>query len=153
MAKANPDLETLKLVLWLAGIVILLLLGVIGFFLRVTYTGTAKQFNEISSVVAKQFKEISQVVSTLSETVSSMKTIVEVIRMRQMGDQEFCRLKHEEINKVMAEHGKSINLHETQVSKLEVIDRRLNDHARRIDTHETQLAKLETRIENIQKPK
>lgn len=109
---ANPDIETLKLTLWLAGVVISALFAVIIYFIR-SQDSTRK--NEMA--------KLNSIVETLVDTVNSLRTIVEVVKSRQMGDGEFCHMKHD------------------------VIDKRLNEHSKRLDTIDNRVTRVETKIE------
>lgn len=97
IAKANPDLETMKLAFFIASSIIGLLLLIIGFFL------------------AQQFK----VLRTVTETVNNLKTIVEVIKSRQLGDSEFCGLKHKAIDEKFKDHDKRLDADEKDIAVLQ----------------------------------
>ena len=103
LAKSNPDLETLKLLFWIASSIILILISVVGFFM------------------AQQFR----VLKTVTETVNNLKTIVEVIKARQLGDSEFCRIKHEAINKKFDDHDKRLDTDEKHIAVLQEKVKRL----------------------------
>jgi hypothetical protein len=109
---ANPDIETLKLTLWLAGAVISALFAVIIYFIK-----------SQDSVRKGEMVKLNNIVETLVDTVNSLRTIVEVVKSRQLGDGEFCHMKHD------------------------VIDKRLNEHAKRIDALDNKVTRLETKLE------
>jgi hypothetical protein len=112
LVKANPDIETLKLTLWLAGAVISALFGVIIYFIK-----------SQDAVRKNEMVKLNSIVETLVETVNSLRTIVEVVKSRQLGDGEFCHMKHD------------------------VIDRRLNEHSKRLDVVDNKVTRLETKLE------
>ena len=109
---ANPDIETLKLTLWLAGAIISALFAVIIYFIK-----------SQDSVRKNEMVKLNNIVETLVDTVNSLRTIVEVVKSRQLGDGEFCHMKHD------------------------VIDKRLNEHAKRIDALDNKVTRLETKLE------
>lgn len=112
LAKANPDLETLKMTLWMAGFIISALFAVVIYFVKNQDASRKTEMEKITSII-----------ETLTETVNSLKTIVEVIKSRQSGDGEFCHMKHT------------------------VIDNRLNDHSKRLDLFDNRVTKIETKME------
>lgn len=97
VAKTNPDLETMKLAFWIASVIITILIAIVGFFLT------------------QQFR----LLKTVAETVNNLKTIVEVIKSRQLGDGEFCRLKHHVIDKRLQEHGKRLDEDEVEIARIQ----------------------------------
>lgn len=105
---ANPDIETLKLTLWLAGAVISALFAVIIYFIK-----------SQDSVRKNEMTKLNNIVETLVETVNSLKTIVEVVKSRQSGDGEYCHMKHDVIDKRLTEHGRRIDLVENRITRLE----------------------------------
>lgn len=105
---ANPDIETLKLTLWLAGAVISALFAVIIYFIK-----------SQDSVRKNEMVKLNNIVETLVDTVNSLRTIVEVVKSRQLGDGEFCHMKHDVIDKRLTDHGKRIDAIENRVTRVE----------------------------------
>lgn len=67
--QANPDIETLKLTLWVAASLIALLIGIIAYLAKMK-----------DSSASKQVEKLSAVVDTVQETVISLKSVVEVVK-------------------------------------------------------------------------
>lgn len=88
----NPDIEGLKVIVWLSGIVISLLLAIVGYFL----------------------KQQGEAATALTDAVNQLKTAVEVL---QMQGQE----KHPVIERRLNEHGNRIDDHDRRLVKLETI--------------------------------
>ena len=97
MARANPDIETLKLTLVVASGVIGILLVVVGFFL------------------AQQFK----VIKTLQNTVNSLASVVEVIKNKQSWEGKSCNLKHQVVDKRLDAHATRLDANENRITRLE----------------------------------
>jgi cell shape-determining protein MreC len=105
LAKATPDIETLKLVLWIATSIIGILLLIVGFYIRKSYSGQAEQF-----------EKISEMVDTLSETVNSLKTVVEVIKRQQEERDPRTEIR-------LNEHSKRLSVLEKEYTKLDTVCR------------------------------
>jgi len=105
LIKANPDPETLKMFLWIAGITIMLLLGVVGFFLRRELFGMKslnteykQQWNAYAVQQDEKWKEFVEnqkeyhtqqheqihklevLINTVCSSVQEINTVVEVIK-------------------------------------------------------------------------
>lgn len=69
---ANPNLETLKIVMWVAVGIIVMLLAIVGYFVRVHLSGEKGRIDKLTAVV-----------DTLRETVTTIKGIVDIIKKEQ----------------------------------------------------------------------
>jgi hypothetical protein len=101
LSKANPDIETLKLTLWVAAGIITILLGIVAWFAR----NKGERAN-------RQMEKLEVIVNSLSVTVSNLKTVVEVIREQQ-------NERDPRTERRLNEHGKRLDEHETRIVKVE----------------------------------
>lgn len=99
LAKANPDVETLKFALYVSGAMISMLLVIVGFFM------------------AQQFK----VIKTLQGTVNELAEVVAVIKNKQTWDRESCIFKHKAIDKKLEDHDKRLDKNENRITRLETL--------------------------------
>jgi beta-lactamase regulating signal transducer with metallopeptidase domain len=90
IAKANPDIESLKLILWLAGSVITLLLLIVSYFL------------------SKQIK----VQESLTKAVNSLTTAVTVLESQQAE-------RHPVIECRLNTHGQRLDKLDNRITKIE----------------------------------
>jgi beta-lactamase regulating signal transducer with metallopeptidase domain len=90
IAKANPDIESLKLILWLAGSVITLLLLIVSYFL------------------SKQIK----VQESLTKAVNSLTTAVTVLESQQAE-------RHPVIQRRLNIHGQRLDKLDNRITKIE----------------------------------
>ena len=51
--------------------------------------------------------------------LDNLKTIVEVIKSRQLGDGEFCRMKHDVIDRKFSEHDKRLDSDEKDIAVIQ----------------------------------
>lgn len=68
----NPDPEALKIVLYVAAVIITILLAIVGYFVRSQFSGEKGRIDKLTCVV-----------ETLKETVNTVKGIVDVIKKEQ----------------------------------------------------------------------
>jgi predicted RND superfamily exporter protein len=101
MVQANPDIETLKLTLWVAVGLIMLLIGVIA------YLAKLKDSNALAQV-----EKLSTVVDTVQETVNSLKSVVEVIKTQFTEDRPRTERR-------LNEHAERIDKHAERLVKIE----------------------------------
>ena len=71
MTKASPDIETLKLVVYIAGVLIVFLVGIIGYMAK-------RKDTEVSS----QIDKINYLVDSLTKNVNEVTKLAEVIRVQ-----------------------------------------------------------------------
>jgi beta-lactamase regulating signal transducer with metallopeptidase domain len=90
LTKANPDIESLKLTLWIAGSVITLLLTVVAYFLN------------------KQIK----VQESLTKAVNSLTTAVTVLESQQAE-------RHPVIERRLNDHARRLDAHDRQITRIE----------------------------------
>jgi len=143
LVKANPDIETLKLVLWIAAGVIVLLITVVSTLISVYFTGQRKRIedykmkqdaqtkeftvlvNEIKEKQDSQYAVMREVVDSMKDTVNELKTLVRILEDRQVGQGKSCIEKHQ------------------------VIDHQIENIGNKVDEHETRITVIETKIEKI----
>ncbi len=101
-ASINPDLESLRLVVWLSGILISVLLAVVGYFLR--QQGDASK--------------------ALTDAVNKLRTAVEVLQMQGT-------LKYPVIDNSLKEHGQKIEDHENRITKIETWHEKVSRNERK----------------------
>ncbi|HCY40427.1 MAG TPA: hypothetical protein DHV48_03600 [Prolixibacteraceae bacterium] len=79
----NPNLETLKIVLWIAVGIISLLVIIIGYFVAEKFSTDKEELskNEISQ--RQQMEKLSAMIEMVSKTVANLEKIVEVIKNQQ----------------------------------------------------------------------
>lgn len=97
----NPTLETLKLVLWIACALIVMLLAIVSYFIRIHFSGEKGRMNKISEVV-----------DTLKETVANLKGIVEIIKKEQED-------RETRTERRLNEHSRRIGRHDRQLVRIE----------------------------------
>ena len=68
LAKANPDIETLKLTLWIAGSIIIILMGIVAYFL-------GKQIN-VSELLTKAVNNLTTAVKILESQNSERHPVI-----------------------------------------------------------------------------
>lgn len=106
-----------QLVVKIAGSIILILLAIVGYFIRMKHTSDRKErmnereeisnkINVLSDQQKKSVDKLSTVVETVSETVNNLKIIVEVIKKQQ--SEELPRAE------------KRLNAHSRKISELDV---------------------------------
>jgi hypothetical protein len=81
----NPTVDLLEVIIWVAVGLIALLIGIVGFLIKRSDDAQTVQLNKIESVV-----------NTVKETADNLKTIVEVVKARQLGDGEVCKERHQD---------------------------------------------------------
>jgi SMC interacting uncharacterized protein involved in chromosome segregation len=138
LIKANPDIETLKLVLWIATGVIVLLIGVVSTLIGIYFSGQKKRmddFEQVQDIQSKEFSDLvntirrkqdtqhetmQEIVSSMKDTLSELKTLVRIMEDRQTGAGKLCTEKHQLIDRRLTEHGVTIDKHETRITVLEM---------------------------------
>lgn len=108
LAKANPDIETLKLMFWIAVSIIGLLIVIIGYF-----------FKNRDTVIKIQMDKLFQITESIKMTVNNLNTIVEVIKIRQKSDEEFLKEKHEVYDRRLNDHAKRLDNQDGRIVRLE----------------------------------
>ena len=98
---SNPDVETLKMTLWIASGVIGLLLAVIAYLSKLKINSHGEDILELHKVV-----------KTVESTVNNLRTIVEVIKTQiaDSGPRTEIRLN---------DHSKRLDEHERKISRIE----------------------------------
>ena len=137
LIKANPDIETLKLVLWIATGLIVLLITIVSTLSSVYFTGQRKRIesykvkqdvqvkefkdlvNEIKDKQDSQYAVMREVVDSMKDTVSELKTLVRILEDRQSGAGKACTEKHQVINRKFEECGHKLDQHETRIAIIE----------------------------------
>ena len=108
LAKANPDIETLKLMFWIAVSIIGLLILIIAYFFKNWY-----------AIIKEQMEKLFQITESIKMTIGNLNTIIEVIKIRQKSEEEFLKEKHEVYDRQLNDHSKRLDNQDNRIVRLE----------------------------------
>jgi len=110
----NPNLETLKIVLWIAIGVIALLIAIIGYFITEKFSTDKEELNKNEVSQQQQMDKLSAMIDTVGKTVVNLEKIVEVIKNQQ-------EERDPRTERRLNEHSRQIKELDKRVTKTELI--------------------------------
>lgn len=108
LAQTNPDIETLKLTLWVAAGVIMVLFGLVMYFIKNARSSTEKSVEKLNDIV-----------NSVIEVTNDLKIVVEVIKNRQIDEKTFLKEKNQIIEKRLNEHAGRLDCHDKKITRIE----------------------------------
>lgn len=110
----NPNLETLKIVLWIAIGLIVLLIAIIGYFITEKFSTDKEELSKNEVSQQQQMDKLSAMIDTVGKTVVNLEKIVEVIKNQQ-------EERDPRTERILNEHSRQIKELDTRVTKTELI--------------------------------
>lgn len=101
------DLSLANFFFSIAGVIIVMLIGIIGYFLKQWFESISKRWIESTSA--------------LTEAVNQLKTAVALLQLNQGNADKSCVLKHEVIDKRLNDHSKRLNDHDKELSRIDTL--------------------------------
>jgi hypothetical protein len=115
--KANLDVGVSNFLLYVAGVIILILLGIVGYLIRCTISAQKTEIKEIKMRQEEHADKLSTAVVSLSEAVSNLRSVVEVLNAKTEAD----RKRYDKVDMLLEKHDERLDSHDKEIVKLRVM--------------------------------